>query len=218
MKKMILSLALLLYVIAGFGQATKPVKIDSLVTVSLPAAFQKKDTLGQHIYSANAMYGYMTVIVAPNEKNNAPLKREKDLNGVLKTYIKNIQGQSADASASAENVRDTTVGTLKAKVFTLKSNDAGGNSQLINFILVYTTETTYTFEYVYPDSRADLVKDEYKAFSSSIRLSRELQRNDQYLSNSKGFPVVPVAAGAAVVIVVLIIVAVVRRRKRLYYS
>src|ERR1700761_5943145 len=117
MKKIILSFALILYVITAFSQvALKPVKIDSLVTVSLPEGFQKKDTLGQHIYSANALYGFMTVIVAPNEKNNAPLKKENDLNGVLKKYIANIETQSG-AGSSAQHVRDTTVGTLKAKVF-----------------------------------------------------------------------------------------------------
>src|SRR5882762_8722898 len=105
MKKIFLSFALILYVITAFGQtALKPVKLDSLVTVSLPVGFQKKDTLGQHIYSANAMYGYMTVIAAPNEKNNTPLKKENDLNNVLKKYVASIQAQSGN-SASAQLVR-----------------------------------------------------------------------------------------------------------------
>src|ERR1700744_2033343 len=185
MKKIILSLTLILFSIAGFSQAKiKPVQVDSLVTVSMPESYQKKDTLGQHIYSANGTYGFMTVIVAPNEKNNTPLKKETDLNNVLKKYIKSIQGQSGDGSA--QNVRDTTVGTLEAKLFTLKNDDGNGNVQLINFTLLYTQDVTYTFEYVYPELRKDLIKDEYKQFASSIRLSPQLQRNDQYLSNAKG--------------------------------
>src|ERR1700761_8409464 len=179
MKKIFLSLILLSITVAGFSQQAKkpaaavqqtvPVKIDSLVTVSLPTTYQTKDTLTQRIYSANRMYGFMTVIRTANEKNNTPLKKEKDLKKVFSDYIAKIQPQSA--SGRAIRVRDTTVGTLEAKNFTLKSNDGADNVQVINFTLIYTQDATYTLEYVYPEIRTDLVKDEYKAFISSIRLS-----------------------------------------------
>ena len=220
MKKILLSFALILYVMSAFSQtALKPVKIDSLVTVSLPVGFQKKDTLGQRIYSANSLYGFVTVIDAPNEKNNTPLKKEKDLNDVLKKYISSIQAQSG-TSASAQHVRDTTIGTLKAKVFTLKNDDGNGSVQLINFTLLYTQDATYTFEYVYPEERKDIVKDEYKAFASSIRLSPQLQRNDQYISNAKGLSSVAKIGifGGGALIVILIIVTVVRRKRKLSLS
>lgn len=220
MKKLLLSFALILYVITAFSQtALKPVKLDSLVTVSLPVGFQKKDTLGQHIYSANALYGYMTVIAAPNEKNNTPLKKEGDLNTVLKKYITSIEGQSG-AGSSAQHVRDTTIGTLKAKVFTLKNDDGNGSIQLINFTLLYTQDATYTFEYVYPAERKDIVKPEYTAFASSIRLSPLLQRNDQYLSNAKGLssPVKIGLFGGGGLVIVLVIVVLVKRRKNLSIS
>jgi len=147
MKKILLSLTLLLFAIAAFSQQFKPVKADSLVTVSLPAAYKQTDTLGQHIYAGTGTFGYMTVIVAPNGKNNTPLKKEKDLNKVLKEYITHIQSQSS--GGSIQNVRDTTVGTLKAKAFTLKSDDGAGGFQFINFTLIYTQDATYTFEYIY---------------------------------------------------------------------
>jgi len=220
MKKILLSFALILYVITAFSQVKlQPVKVDSLVTVSLPVGFQKKDTLGQHIYSANASYGFMTVIVAPNEKNNTPLKKETDLNAVLKKYIASIQGQSG-AYSSAIRQRDTTIGSLKAKLFTLKNDDGTGNVQLVNFTLLYTQDVTYTFEYVYPELRKELVKSEYTAFASSIRLSPSLQRNDQYLSNAKGFsPVLKVAVfGGGAIVLLLIIVTMVRRRRKLSIS
>ncbi|ASU33225.1 hypothetical protein [Mucilaginibacter xinganensis] len=219
MKKILLSFALILYVITAFSQtALKPVKIDSLVTVSLPQGFQKKDTLGQHIYSANALYGFMTVIVAPNEKNNTPLKKENDLNNVLKKYITSIENQSG-ASSSAQHVRDTTIGALKAKVFTLRNDDGNGAIQLINFTLLYTKDVTYTFEYVYPGERKDFIKPEYMAFASSIRLSPQLQRNDQYLSNAKSFPVAKVALiGGSALVIVFIVIAMIRRKKRLALS
>lgn len=215
MKKIFLSLVMLLFTIAAFSQQFKPVKIDSLVTISMPAAYHQKDTLGQHIYGANGLVGYMTVIVAPNEKNNTPLKKEKDLNKVLKEYITNIQGQSSGGSAL--NVRDTTVGTLKAKAFTLKSDDGTGTFQFINFVLIYTQDNTYTFEYVYPSERQDLVKDEYKAFISSIKLSPELQRNDQYLSPDTGMSSTAKIEifGSVALVIAFVIVLLVRRKNNL---
>ena len=213
MKNIYLSISLLFITVSGFCQSFKPVKIDSLATVSLPVGFQKKDTLGQQIYSGNGMYGYIVVIRAANVKNNTPLKKERDLNKVLKDYIKGIQGQSG--GSSAQNVRDTVVGTLKAKVFTLKSDDGNGTIQLRNFILLYTQDVTYTFEYVYPDSRGDVVKDELKAYTSSIKLSPELQRNDQYLSNAKGMSLkVEIALIAGGILIIILLIIFINKRKK----
>lgn len=165
-----------------FGQALKSVKVDSLVSVSLPSTYSKKDTLGQQIFSANTDLGYMMAIREPNAKGNQPLKKEKDLNTVLKTYIRGIQSQSGNGST--QNIRDTTIGTLKAKAFNLLTKDANGDSQYRNFVLLYTRDATYTFEFGYSDVRKDFIKNEAKAYFSSIKLSPQLQRNDQYTDTS----------------------------------
>ncbi|HTD41209.1 MAG TPA: hypothetical protein VK671_11355 [Mucilaginibacter sp.] len=178
MKKLIIIFSILFLVDAAYGQKSKAVKVDSLVTVSFPAAYSKKDTLGQKIFSANTDLGYMIAIREPNAKGNLPLKKEKDLNAVLKKYIQGIQTQSG--TGSTQYVRDTTIGTLKAKAFTLFMKDPNGDNQYRNFIILYTQEATYTFEYGYPEARKDFIKGESKAFFSSIKLSPELQRNDQY--------------------------------------
>jgi hypothetical protein len=178
MKKLILFFAILFSVKTVFGQGYKPVKIDNLVTISMPANYSEKDTLGQRIYSAATSFGYMMAIAEPNAKNNKPLKKANDLDNVFKDYVKGIQSQTP--YSSAQNVRDTTVGTLKAKAFTLVIDDGSGNTQYKNFLLIYTTDATYTFEYGYPDMRKDMVKGEAKAYFGSIKLSPELQRNDQY--------------------------------------
>lgn len=211
---MILSFTLLCFAITGFSQVLKPVKIDSLVTVSLPPTYQKKDTLGQHIYSANGLSGYMVVIKAANAKNNAPLKKEKDLNQVLQDYIKGIQGEATNGSA--QNVRDTTIGTLKAKTFTLQTDKGGGDIELRNFILIYTTDATYTFEYTYPDNRKELITEEYKAYSSSIKLSPQLQRNDQYLFKNISMPLATKIGiyGGGVLVIIIIIILIARRKKK----
>lgn len=178
MKKLIILIAVLFSMNAVFGQSLKSVKLDSLVNVSLPSSYSKKDTLGQQIFSANTDLGYMISIRQPNATGNQPLKKENDLNNVLKKYIKGIQSQSGEGST--QNIRDTTIGTLKAKAFTLFMKDPNGDNQYRNFLLLYTKDATYTFEYGYPEARKDFIKAESKAFFASIKLSPELQRNDQY--------------------------------------
>jgi hypothetical protein len=207
MKKLILLFAILFSMKTVFGQGYKAVKIDNLVTISMPAGYTEKDTLGQHIYSANTNFGYMMAIAEPNAKNNKPLKKASDLNNVFKDYVKGIQNQTP--YSSAQNVRDTTVGTLKAKAFTLVTDDGTGNIQYKNFLLIYTTDATYTLAYGYPDFRKDMVKGESQAYFGSIKLSPELQRNDQYtdLSSSSSTlstnTVIEISGGVLVVFVLV---------------
>jgi len=202
MKKLIIIFAILFSVNSVFSQSLKSVKLDSLVNVSLPSSYTQKDTLGQQIYSANSDLGYMIAIRQANAKGNQPLQKENDLNAVLKKYIQGIQTQSGNGSA--QFVRDTTIGTLKAKAFTLVQSDPNGETQNRNFILLYTQDATYTFEYGYGDSRKDLIKGESKAYFASIKLSPELQRTDQYVdtrpqSSGNKYLVIEVAGGVLIV-------------------
>ncbi|QXV67152.1 hypothetical protein FPZ42_01315 [Mucilaginibacter achroorhodeus] len=213
MKKLIAFLGLVLMAATSFGQAQvplKPVKIDSLITISLPAKYTKKDTLGQSIYNANGAYGYMTVIRAPNQ-DKKPLQKEKDLNKVLKDYVAGIKGQS---NGDVMNLRDTTVGHLKAKTFTLEV-DEGAGVKSRNFIVLYTQDVTYTIEYYYEALSKDLAKNEYKEYSASLKVSPELQRTDQYLSNAKGMSTIAKVGifGGAALILIIATILVIRRKK-----
>ena len=219
MKKIFLiSATLILSAITGFAQEVKPVAIDSMVTVSLPSTYQKTDTLGQQVFSSNSALGYVVVLRTPNAKNTAPLKRENDLDNVLKANVKSIQDESSNASA--QFVRDTTIGKLKAKTFTLQTDNGQGDIQFRNIVLLYTTTASYVFEYVYPNARKDVVANDYKAFVNSIKLSPELQRTDQYLSNAKGISPVLItgililAVGGLVVFLVVFI----QKKRRLAYE
>ncbi|AYL97074.1 hypothetical protein [Mucilaginibacter celer] len=217
MKKIILSISIILFSLSGFGQALKPVKIDSLVTVSLPTGFTKKDTLGQQIYQGTGSLGNILVLRVPNPPNAKPLNKEKDLKNVFKTYISGIQKQSVNGSVMYP--RDTTIGKLEGKVFTLRidnSGSTGESPELRNFILLYTQDVTYTFEYNYPEQRADLAKAELKQFSSSIRIAPTLDRRDQYLSDAKGLssPAKIGIYGGGAIIVFIIVFTVMRRKNR----
>lgn len=207
MKKLVIIFGILFSVNAVFGQQFKPVKVDSLVTVSMPANYAQKDTLGQHIFSANTDLGYIITIVEPNAKNTAPLKKAKDLNNVLTKYIDGIQKQSVDGST--QNIRDTTVGSLKAKVFTLRTDDANGNVQDRDFLLLYTQDATYTFEFGYDDARKEIAKDERKAYFGSIKLAPQLQLNDQYTdihssaSSVNTFSIIEIGAGVLILFLIV---------------
>jgi hypothetical protein len=219
MKKILISASLILSAFTAFSQQElTPVKIDSLVTVSLPSAYQKTDTLGQQVYSSNSTLGYVVVLRTPNAKNEAPLQKEHDLDRVLKEKVKSIQSESS--YSSAQFVRDTTIGKLKAKTFTLSTDNGGGDIQLRNIVLLYTNAATYIFEYVYPNARKEVVAGEYKRFVSSIKLSPELQRNDQYLSNAKGIS--PIVTTSVLVIagigLVVFLVVYIQKRRRLSYE
>lgn len=205
MKKLIILFSILFLVDTVYGQALKSVKLDSLVTVSLPANFYKRDTLGEQIFSATTDLSFMMATREPNASGNPPLQKEKDLNSVMKRYVKSLQ---AAAQGSAQFVRDTMVGTLKAKAFNLLSKDANGDEQYRNFVLIYTRDAIYTFEYGYPGSRKELIKDEAKSFFSSIKLSSGLQRNDQYTDTrpSTGLSVnsiITIIAGALLIFVIV---------------
>lgn len=212
MKKLLLSIIPVLFAVSGFCQNLQPVKLDNDVTVSMFPDFQKKDTLNQTTWSANAMDGYMIVIRQANAKDNSPLKKASDLNKVLKTYIKGIQAQSYNSVAA--NVRDTTIGQIKAKVFTLET-DNGGDVTLRDFLLLYTQDVTYTFQYVYSNNTQEYAKKEGKAFFSSIRLGSDLSWNDQYQSRATGLSTVnkiEIFGGGALVLV-LVIVLITRKKK-----
>ncbi|WP_147238686.1 hypothetical protein [Mucilaginibacter hurinus] len=178
MKKIISIFSILVFSVSAYSQGLKPVKIDSLVSVLMPVKYDVKDTAGQKIFTGNGNMGYMIVIRSAN--NNPALKKEKDLNKVFKEYIKKVHAQSA---GSIMDSRDTTIGELKAKVFGLETNDQNG-VEIRNFTVLYTKDALYTFEYVYPASRKDLVQKENKAFFSSINVSSTLHRTDQYTNTT----------------------------------
>ena len=105
---------------------------------------------------------------------------------------------------------------FRSKAFTLQTDDGQGDIQFRNIVLLYTNAASYVFEYVYPNARKDMIGNDYKAFVNSIKLSPELQRHDQYLSNAKGMsPVMTVGLIGGGVLVIILVVLYVQRKRRL---
>jgi hypothetical protein len=215
MKKILLIFSLIFFTTIGYSQLYKTVKVDTLISVSLPAVYTKKDTAGQLTLSAKASYGFIVVTRIPNAANNAPLKKEKDLNQVFKNYVKDVQQVG---NGTILNERDTLISTVKGHLFTLKTQDDNGDIQYRQFLFIYTRDASYTFQYFYNEGQSELVGADTKPFYSSIKLQPDLQRNDQYLVPSKpGMPGSLKAllyGGGGLVIILIIVFTTIRRRKR----
>lgn len=215
MKKSFLIFCLSFLTSFGYSQLYKTVKIDTLISVTLPSVYTKKDTAGQQTFSAKASYGFIVVTRIPNGAGNAPLKKEKDLNKVFKNYVKDVQQVG---NGTILNERDTLISTVKGHLFTLKTQDDDGNVQYRQFLFIYTRDASYTFQYFYNEGQSELIDADTKPFYSSIKLQPDLQRNDQYLVPSKpgmsGGVKLIVYGGSGAIVILLIISVLIRRKKR----
>lgn len=197
-------------------QTQKTVKLDSVVSVNLPADFRKIDTLGQQTYTANSQYGYIIVTRSPNPGNKV-LKKEKELNNVFKEYIQKVQASLSDGSITDN--KDTIINKLEVRDFVLRT-DTGAGVQLRKFRILYTQPVTYTFQYLYDDARKDIAAKEMVAFFKSVKSPPDLDGTDQYLTFGKwqglsGTAVILISCGAAIIIFIVIMVIWKRRRERL---
>lgn len=213
MKKIFIGLSLILFALAGFGQRLKTVKLDSLVSVSLPADFRMTDTLGQQTYTASAQYGYIIVSRSPNPQGNKTLQKEKDLNNVFKEYIQKVQSSLTDGNVTKDH--DTIINNLEVRDFTL-TTDTGSGVQLRKFRILYTKPVTYTFQYLYDEIRKEVAKNEKDAFFKSITIAPGLNGTDQYAFYGKvtklnALIIVCVAAG---IIIIVLIILLMRKRRR----
>ncbi|RYF71771.1 MAG: hypothetical protein EOO39_13355 [Cytophagaceae bacterium] len=80
---------------------------------------------------------------------------------------------------------------------------------------MYTTTASYFFEYAYPGIRADVIGNELKTFLNSIKLSPQLTRTDQYLSEDKGMSTVVktgIIAGGSLLVIAAVAFWISKRR------
>ena len=215
MRKILIGFYLTILAVASQGQVLKPVKVDSLISVSLPAEFEKRDTLGQTIYSGNASLGYIIVIKAPNPPGKV-LKKEKDLNKVFKEYINKLQ-KSAGSQATILNDKDTIVNNVEVRDFNLSTSDDTQGDQIRRFRILYTKPATYTFQYVYPVSRQDIAKKEADAFFASIKTAPSFDGTDQYTMYGKFTGMhtwLKITLGVVALIILIVAVIALRNRKK----
>lgn len=215
MKKILIGFYLTIFSVVSQAQVLKAVKVDSLITVSLPAEFQKRDTLGQTIYSGTASLGYIIVIKAPNPPGKV-LKKEKDLNKVFKEYIKKLKN-TAGNQATILNDKDTIVNNVEVRDFKLSTTDETQGEQIRRFRILYTKPATYTFQYVYPLAREDIARKEGDAFFKSIVTAPSFDGTDQYTMYGKFTGMhawLKITLGVVILIILIVLVIVLRNRKK----
>ncbi|MBW4890808.1 hypothetical protein KXQ82_13840 [Mucilaginibacter sp. HMF5004] len=213
MKRLMILCSLILLVRQADAQTNyylSPVKVDSMVSVSLPKDVVKYDTLGQKTLSGNGTYGSMLVIKVANPKSK-PVKNESGLDEVFNNYINNLQKSLPDADVL--NPHDTVIGKLKARDFILQV-DSGSGVQSRHIALVYTKDVTYTFEYLYDDYRKELADGEAKAFFGSIKVSDDLTTASQYIIVSPGFftPLIQLIMAALILAIIIGVIVILRRK------
>ena len=213
MKKILIGFCLTILAVTLKAQVLKPVKIDTVVTVSLPAEYAKRDTLGQAVYSGTASLGYIVVIKSPNPPGDS-LRKEKDLNKVFKQYIKQLQ-QTAPAQSSVLNSKDTIVNNVEVRDFDLSTSDPSQGDQIRRFRILYTKPFTYTFEYVYPVAREDIARKESNDFFASVKTSPSFNGTDQFTMYGKltGMSAIAkIALVAVMAMIFVVLIFIIRRR------
>ncbi len=217
MKKSLLLLTLFIACHSAFSQLVQPVKIDSSVTVSLPKDFTQQDTLGEKIFSANSLLGYILVIRTANPQGGKPLKKEKDLEKVLKSYQNKVLISAAKGNVVHDH--DTVINNnLVARDFTLQT-DTGSGTQNRQFRIVYTKAYTYIFQYLYDNARKEVADKEIKAFFNSITFAPGIDREDQYsiigqfTGMHKALKMGLIGGGLLIILLIAFLIS--RRRKRI---
>lgn len=187
MKKLMIFLSIIMLVDRTYAQTPanyylSPVKIDNEVTVSLPKEFVKNAKGGEQSFAANGKYGTFFVISSQNPVNANTVKNANGLDDVFQAYIKKVQ--SSSGQGMVVNDHDVSMGKLQVRDFILQT-DTGSGIQSRHFRLLYTKNTTYTFEYMYDDFRKDEATGEMNAFFGSVKTAADLDRNDQYVITSQ---------------------------------
>jgi hypothetical protein len=220
MKKLIIFLSVFLFTEQAQAQKKEnfyltPVTIDNSVTVSMPKEFTRTTNGGQETISANGTFGSMMVVRSQNPANSKVVKNEKGLNNVFEEYVKKVQ--SSLTKGTIINQHNTIVGKLEMCDFILQV-DTGSGLQSRHFRLLYTTNTSYTFEYLYDDFRKDLSTPEMNTFFQSIKTAPDLDRADQYvISTQNDRPLIVELLLYVLLPITIIIAAIVYFRRKPAY-
>ncbi|MBE7175980.1 MAG: hypothetical protein INR69_06230 [Mucilaginibacter polytrichastri] len=212
MKKLLI-LPLLLITISAFAQNWKPAKLDSLVSVSMPADYKKKDTLNQTSFSGKTDFGFIIVNKSPEAiKAGTKIRNDKDLQAIYNSYITGI---AQNAKSQPAKLRDTTIGSIKGKnfVFTVEGEEG---PEVREFTVLLIGTDMYSFEFLQKQMHVTQAKETREAFFGSIKLA-DVKKQDQ-LTNAgeklsaeekssewKRYAMLGGIAGVIVVVIALII-------------
>lgn len=182
MKKLIFLLTIYLTPFLSFAQTWETLKIDSAVSVKLPKGFTKTETDKKYSLVAISPFGTILIFKTPDKSQVTPdIEKDRHLQQYYDDYIKNVKRSSADAIIKDE--KDSFLGELKVKDFTLQI-DSGSGVLFRDFRILHANSATYTFEFLYQDIHKEYALPEREKFFNSIEVNENLNRTDQFTSES----------------------------------
>ncbi|WP_374164859.1 GGIII-like transmembrane region-containing protein [Arcticibacter sp. MXS-1] len=217
MKKLILFYTLFCCALSASAQGWKPYKIDDSVQVSLPPGFTKTDTLGQTVINASTSFGNIVVTKQPDDPSTTPdIEKVKHLKSYYDDFVKRI---SSTSKGTVKDERDTTMGKLRIKEFTLEV-DSGSGKQFRNIRILHENSATYTFQFLYKEIHADYARPESEKFFGSIAMTENVGVKTQFTKpenttgkSASGNNMLLYGGGAAVIIIIVVIIIMSRRKR-----
>lgn len=217
MKTLILFYTLIFISINTFAQKWEPYNVDDSIQVLLPKDFAKKDTLSQEIISANTGYGTILIIKTPdNPKSTPDIEKKKHLERYYSDYVKKV-GSASNGKISDE--KDTVIGNLQVKDFTLEV-DSGSGKQMRHFRILHENSATYAFEFLYEEIRKEYALPEKEQFFNSIKSISNATLKDQFTEPENTTGKAPAGnksnyiIGGIFALIVIVVLILVFRRKR----
>ena len=211
--KNLIVVILLLAGFSSFGQGWQTVKLDTAISFKLPKGFQKTSSDTASSFSAATGFGTILIFKADDNPVITPdIERDKHLEKYYDEYVERVQTSVSEGKIT--NEKDTVIGDLKAKDFTLEL-DTGGGVQVRKFRIIHANSATYTFEFLFEEMHREYAAEECNQFFNSITVNENVGRKDQFTGTpSEGGGINPYLIGLAVLVIVGIIVFFVIRKKR----
>lgn len=190
------------------------VKIDSAVSFQLPKGYERTKSDSENNFVARTAFGTILVFKAVDDPIVTPdIERDKHLKDYYDDYIKRVESSTGDGKIT--NEKDTLLGDLKVKDFTL-AIDSGTGVQVRKFRILHANSATYTFEFLSEDIHAEYAGEDADKFFNSIKVNENLVRADQFTEPSENNPGNTnnwLIGGGVVLVIALAIFFLMRRKK-----
>ena len=199
---------------SAFSQEWKTVKMDSAVSFKLPKGFQRNKSDTTNNFSATTAFGTILIFKAADNSVVTPdIERDKHLTNYYNDYRDRVQKSTSDGKIT--NEKDSMLGDLKVKDFTLEI-DTGGGVQVRKFRLLHANNATYAFEFLFEAMHREYAAEECNQFFNSIQVSENMEREDQFtdLVKVEKPAMNPYLIGGGVLLAIAVVVFLVKRKKK----
>ena len=191
-------------------------KIDSVVSFQLPSGYERTKSDSENNFLARTAFGTILVFKAKDDTIVTPdIEKERHLRNYYDDYIKRVQSSASEGKITDE--KDTLLGELKVKDFTLQI-DSGSGVQYRKFRILHANNATYTFEFLYQDIHKEYADEECSKFFNSIKINETVSRADQFnapdVNDSGQKTTLLIGAGVGILIFALVVFFILKRRKK----